>query len=195
MNKFLWDLKAKLYRMLRCRFPVHFIIQQENRNLERLLQSIEIDGRRIVDLGTGTGNALYCFAQAAESFGVDLTLSMLLAAKQIHPGVSMIQADAVTLPLQNESADIVSAIGLSEYIKAIELLFIEVHRILKDRGYFLFTFSPYGIFTALRFLLGNRIYPRSMEQIEQIATKVGFQVVHTGHSFMQRQVLFHKIGN
>ena len=193
MSKFFWDVKEKLYRIFRYRFPFHCIIQQENNNIERLLNSIGTNGKKIADLGTGNGNALKFFEEAIESFGVDVTFSMLRRARQLHPEVSMIQADAIRLPLQNRSVDIATAIGLSEYIKDIELLLIEVHRILKDNGHLLFTFSPFGITTIMRSMFGNRIYPRNLKQIEEIAKRMRFQVIRTEHSFMQWQVLLRKI--
>ncbi len=193
MNKFFWDVKEKLYRIFRYRFPFRFIIQQENDNIERLLNLIGTNGKIIADLGTGNGNALIFFEQAKEMFSVDVTFSMLRRAKQLHPKAAMIQSDAINLPLQNRSVDIASAIGLSEYIKDIELLLLDVYRILKDNGHFLLTFSPFGITTIMRSLFGNRIYPRSLKQIEAMTQRLRFQVIGTEHSFMQCQVLLQKI--
>jgi ubiquinone/menaquinone biosynthesis C-methylase UbiE len=193
MNNFFWDVKEKLYRIFRYRFPFHFIIQQENDNIERLLNSIETDGKKIVDLGTGNGNALKFFKHAIGSLGVDITFSMLRRARQLHPDVLMIQADAISLPLQNRSVDIASAIGLSEYIKDIELFLVEVHRVLKNNGNFLVTFSPPGIITKIRSLFGNRVYPRKLEHIVEVTKRMPFQVIRTEHSFMQWQVLLKKI--
>jgi ubiquinone/menaquinone biosynthesis C-methylase UbiE len=193
MNKFLWDVKEKLYRIFRYRFPFRFIIQQENDNIERLLNLIETNGNVIADLGTGNGSALIFFEQAKEMFGVDVTFSMLRRARQLHPETAMIQADAINLPLQNRSVDIASAIGLSEYIKDIDSFLFEVHRIVKDNGHFLLTFSPFGITTLIRSLFGNRIYPRSLKQIEAMTQRLRFQVIRTEHSFMQWQVLLQKI--
>lgn len=193
MNSFIWDVREKLYRIFRHRFPFHFIIQQEGDNIERMLNSIESDGKKYVDLGTGSGNALKFFKHTPVSLGVDFTFSMLRRARQLHPDVFMIQADAISLPLQNGSVEISSAIGLIEYIKDIDLFLDEVHRIMINSGIFLFTFSPPGIITNIRSMFGNRVYPRTVEQILEVIRRIGFQVMNIEHSFMQWQILTKKI--
>lgn len=192
MNNFFWDVREKLYRIFRHRFPFYFILQQENTNIKRLLNSIEIDRKKFVDLGTGNGNALQFFKQACGLLGVDITFSMLRRARHLHPDVLMIQADATSLPIQNSSVDIVTAIGLSEYIADFELFFGEVHRVLKNNGSFILTFSPPGIFVKIRSLLGNRLHPRKFQQIEQLGQQMDFDVIRTEQSFMQWQVLLKK---
>lgn len=192
MNNLCWLIKEKLYRLFRYRFPFHFIIQQENQNLVVLWRSIDATGKKVVDLGTGQGNTWDLIEKTNACFGVDATFAMLVRSRQLHPHASLIQADAICLPLQTESISVALAIGLSEYVQALELLFIEVHRILTNEGHFIVTFSPSGIVTVARSLMGNRIYARNLEQIKTIGETTGFQILRAEHSFMQWQVLLQK---
>jgi len=193
MNNSLWNLKVKFYRSIRNYFPLNQILNCENQKLEFLLNSLETKQKKVLDIGTGTGNVLQFFADADCLIGIDITLPMLKAAMQIHPGSKLIQADALNVPVKPDSVEFITAVGLSEYLKDIDLFFKEAHRILRNGGYFLLTFSPSGLWSGLRFLLGHRIYPRSLEEIVTFASNKQFLLIKSIRSLMQVQVLFQKI--
>jgi ubiquinone/menaquinone biosynthesis C-methylase UbiE len=193
MTSWLWNLKAKLYRSVRKSFPFNLILKSENKRLELLLCSLDIDGKKVVDLGTGTGNALQYLTDSNFVCGIDLTFSMLKVARQLYPGVELIQADALKLPVKTNAVEIVTAVGLSEYMRDIESLFKESYRLLKTNGYLIITFSPPGIWTGLRLLIGHSIFPRTLDELKKIAQNERFQLIENHRSLMQIQVLFQKI--
>ena len=193
MNDSLWNLKAKLYKCLRLKFPFNFVLKGENKKLELILRSIDTAGKKVIDLGTGTGNVLQFFDNTDVLIGVDSTFSMLKLSREAYPKAKFIQADALKLPIKMNSVDLVIAVGLSEYLKEIKSLLMEVNDILRLNGFFLITFSPFGIWTRLRLLLGHKIYPRTSEDLITIAKNNRFQVIKNHYSFMQGQVLFKKV--
>lgn len=193
MNNFRWNLKAKLYRSLRSRFPFNLILEGENKKLELILRAIDTTNKKVIDLGTGVGNALQYLTHFKLVIGVDLTFSMLQAARQTYPGVKLIQADALLLPIKTNSIQLVTAVGLSEYLLDIESFFKEAFRILKFDGFMILTFSHRGIWSRLRLLLGHPIYPRALEELITIAKSERFQIVKNSYSLMQGQVLVKKI--
>lgn len=192
MNDLLWSLKAKFYRSLRANFPFNIILKGENKKLELILDSIRIKNKKVVDLGTGTGNVLQYLVSSNLVFGIDLTFSMLKTAKQFYPGANLIQANVLELSIKKKSVELVTAIGLSEYLRDIESLFKETNRILKFNGFLVLTFSPRGICTWLRLLFGHPIYSRTLADLITIAKNERFQLVQNSHSLMQGQVLFQK---
>ena len=190
MNNLLWSLKAKLYQALRHGVPFNFILAGENKKLNRLVASLDLKTKRVIDLGTGTGNAIQFLNDAQIVLGIDVTFQMLQAAKNCYPEAKLIQADASQVPAKSNSVDVITAIGLSEYIEDINLLFSEFVRLLKNGGYLVFTFSPPAFWTSVRLLLGHRIYPRYFDEILLIAKKSRLHLVKKSRTFMQEQILF-----
>ncbi len=182
-----------LYRTMRISFPVNLILKKENSKLEFMLRSLDINGKNAVDLGTGTGNVLQYLTNSKMVIAIDFARSMLHIARQTYPQAKLLQAEASALPIAANSVEFVTAIGLSEYLRQIEPLFDEVFRILRDNGFLVLTFSPPGIWTRLRLLLGHQIYCRTLEELITIAWNKGFQIIKSSRSFMQGQVLFQKI--
>ena len=192
MNDPIWSLKAKFYRTLRTNFPFNFILKKENKKLESILGLIGISNKKTVDLGTGTGNVLQYLVDSKLTIGIDFTFSMLQSMRQYYPETNLLQANAIALPIKHGSLELVTAVGLSEYLKNVEPLFKETCQVLKKNGFLLLTFSPCGIWSRLRLLLGHKIYLRTFADLDAIAKSEGFQIIKNSHSLMQAQVLFQK---
>ena len=91
---------------------------------------------RILDLATGSGDLALALAKAcpdAEVLGADFCLPMLLAAKR--KGVAkLIQADGMSLPLPDESFDVVTiAFGLRN-MESLQRGLAEIARVLCPGG-------------------------------------------------------------
>jgi ubiquinone/menaquinone biosynthesis C-methylase UbiE len=88
---------------------------------EQIAMKIDLRGKFIVDVGAGTGNsslALALFAQHV--IGIDREASMLFVAqeKARNAGVervTFLRGDALSLPLADNSADLVTGITLALY--------------------------------------------------------------------------------
>lgn len=120
-----------------------------DRLLDRL-QWITLQPRRVLDLGTGTGKALPALAgrfPGAELIGLDLSPGMLEVAAGRGDGGSgqvaaLVCGDAARLPFADQSFDLVFANLAIHWSPALDLVFREVRRVLRQPG--LFTFSAPG---------------------------------------------------
>ena len=114
----------------------------EGSRIERLASP---DGGRLLDLGCGTGRfSLPMRHSAAETFGLDVSLSMLKIAEKQRRGagaenILFLAGDALNLPFQDESIQTVLAIGIFEYVHDLRPFLAEIYRCLSPRGQLVFT--------------------------------------------------------
>ena len=112
----------------------------------------DVAGKRILDLGCGDGQAAVAFARnGATTIAVDASVRMLDRARtladQAAVRVEWHQGDVADLAfLRAESIDIVfSASSLGE-VGDLHRVFRQVHRVLKNRGAFVFSYEhPIGL--------------------------------------------------
>jgi len=193
MNKLFWNFKSWFFKSFRSGFPFGTILNKENENLILLLDQAKIEGKTVVDVGVGTGNVVRFLNKSKRVFGIDFTFSMLEKFHIKFPVVDIIQADALCIPLKSESVDVITAVGLIEYIKDAIPFFEESCRILKNNGYLVLTFSPANIWTWMRVLLGHPLYSRKLDQITGVANLCSFKTKDFRQSMMQHQVLMQKV--
>ncbi|NOZ61441.1 MAG: class I SAM-dependent methyltransferase [Calditrichaeota bacterium] len=191
MTNLRWRLK-RWFILLRDSFPVNSILKRENKNFRTLLSATGAGPQRVLDLGVGTGNVLRQFSDSFQCFAIDFTFSMLKTTKKNFPAAHLAQADANILPFKSEIFALVTAVGLLEYIEDTIPLFNEVCRVLKKKGFFIFTFAPKNLWSCLRILLGHQIRMRKLEQINSLANICEFELVEVRHTIMQVQVLIKK---
>ena len=195
MSDFVWRLKRRLFETFRNSGPFKTILEKENQNLVYLLNQISLADKRVLDLGVGTGNVLNFLKDAHKVIGIDFSESMLHSTKKHFPEANLVRANVAGLPIRSDCADLVTAVGLVEYLKDIIPLVEEVNRTLKHKGYFLLTFSPPNIWTRLRLFLGQPLYPRNLEQVASVARFNHFELCDHTRSMMQVQVLLVKKEN
>ena len=110
--------------------------------LHHLLRLIPFDGlagRRVLDVGCGTGVDLVRFARGgARAVGVDIADSAIalarrnVAHRRIPAGLAV--ADGETLPFPSNTFDFVFAHGVAQYTTDGRRLVEEVHRVLAPGG-------------------------------------------------------------
>jgi len=184
----IWDFKATLYKYFRMHFIFRFILENEYLRLKKLLSQLPPGKKRVLDIGTGMGNALFFVSNDHLLLGLDRSFKMLqLARKRIE--ASFIQADANRLPLKSKTFDLILGIGIMEYLSHLDKFFHEICRIINLGGFLVVTFSPPNLLTYLRTLLGHRIYPLRFGQFKELAEDHGFQILNRTRSLMQEQYL------
>jgi SAM-dependent methyltransferase len=110
--------------------------------LHHLLRLVPFDGlagRRVLDVGCGTGVDLVRFARGgARATGVDIAESAIALARKnfSHRGLrgDLLVADGERLPFADGRFDFVFAHGVAQYTTDGERLVREVHRVLKPGG-------------------------------------------------------------
>jgi ubiquinone/menaquinone biosynthesis C-methylase UbiE len=109
------------------------------------LEFLEVDGKRVLDLGTGRGRlALMLAGRAKEIVGIDLSDEMIRFAKQAGegtPNVHFERGDAARLRFADGYFDCVSSVGMFPYVRDVEPFFTEINRVLKPGGTFAFSIA------------------------------------------------------
>ncbi|MCK5718502.1 MAG: malonyl-ACP O-methyltransferase BioC [Thiomargarita sp.] len=121
----------------------------ENDLLERL-QWLKIDPKSILDVGTGTGRLVFnlsqCYSQA-NIYGIDIAYNMLQLAAQKTPTGCFIHADAMQLPVADNSIDLIMCNMMLQWCNDIKSIFIEFKRVLKPDGALFFsTLGPDSLY-------------------------------------------------
>lgn len=126
---------------------------------QRVLKLCEKDNLNIIDVACGTGDMIEIWQEMAKKLsknissikGIDPSSGMLSIAKQKFPNTEFIEASAQALPLESESADIISiSYGIRNVVERQKAL-SEFARVLKKNGIFVvleFTKREKGGFIA-----------------------------------------------
>ena len=116
-------------------------VQNQTRDLAaKVLRQVDLklDGRKIVEVGCGTGrNTTWLAERAAEIVGLDFSKEMLARARSRvnDPRVHFVQHDVrMTWPLTDASADVVIAMLILEHVENLAPVFAEAARVLNTGG-------------------------------------------------------------
>jgi ubiquinone/menaquinone biosynthesis C-methylase UbiE len=185
-----WNLLAPVYDRLRRTWPLNVILERELEKVRFLAGQVVQEGKTILDLGTGTGVHLKIFNPQVKVIGLDRSERMASVGRSRCR--AFILARAEHLPLKSRCIDILSAVGLLEYIRSGEKLFKELYRVGNAPGYLLITSSPGGLFTFARLLTGAKIYLRSTKVIRETAHAAGYTLLSETKTFSQCAFLLRK---
>jgi malonyl-CoA O-methyltransferase len=122
-----------------------FIQTQVRERLLERLQWVRLEPQVIVDLGAGTGRAAAGLATrfpGARIIAADLVPEMLAVARRRPQAPAAVCADAGQLPFADQSVDLVFSSLVLHWCPALDAVFAEVRRILRQPG--LFTFATLG---------------------------------------------------
>ena len=126
---------------------------------------------RTVELCCGHGEAFKLLKdRIGLGIGVDVSLSMLRSAAQMHASsnLTFLQADATRLPLSDGTFDSVFMLGGIHHVNNRQALFSEVARILRPGGYFYFRepLDDFWLWRALRSVI-YRVSPTLDHETER----------------------------
>ena len=139
-------------------------LQQEIAN--KLVEQISIDNpQRTLDIGCGTG---YLTGLIQNKFpnsqlsALDCAEGMLDQAKAKHSNILFSQGDAESLPYPDQSFNLVASSTTYQWITNLNQAFLEVNRVLKGDGQFVFSLFAGQTLCELREAYSkvfNEVYP------------------------------------
>lgn len=165
------------------------------RRMQRVFQVLathELAGRRILDLGCGTGvYSQALLAREARPLGADYALGMLRRAQQVlgpEAAVPLVAADLLNLPFRSRSFSGLINVGVLQHIAHLDRALGEMARVLDGDGFALIvTLNRHSFHAAASWLVAwprawrrGRWRPkrhalrRSAARISRAATRVGF---------------------
>lgn len=130
--KFMFGLIAPIYAQV----DPH-LVKGYQKTIQKLDDEISIEGKTVLDIGTGTGAWAMKFLQsnAAKVHGVDLSPKMYIVSKEKHPEIEFSIGDAEDLKeFADNSFDIVTASFVVHGVKANrrEKMLSEMKRVSKE---------------------------------------------------------------
>ena len=128
--------------------------------LETLVRAGDLDGRRVLDVGCGTGRFVATLAERARVTGVDPEPEMLaVARRRLPPEVELLRASAEELPFADASFD-AAVLRLVVHLLDRPRAFAELRRVLGPDGRLVFaTFDP----AHVREFWLSRYFPSMLE--------------------------------
>jgi SAM-dependent methyltransferase len=156
--------------------------------MRKILKKIS-KNKKILDLGCGSGirtKKLFSL-NPRKVVGLDLSPKLIGIAKNNFPGIEFHSGDAKKTGFKNCEFDVVNSDLMVHYFKSLNALFKEVGRILKPKGYFVFSMHhPVYEVTKrekkgdkIRYLLGpyfhNKLYKWKMLE--------GMELISYHHTF------------
>ena len=184
-----WKQRSKIYHLFRKSIFAKNIFEDECYSLTKLLKLIpQKSKKKVLDIGTGIGDSLHLLDDFTNRFLLDYSFDMLSKLKLQNSDTRLV-GNVSTLPLKENSFDLITCIGVSEYISQKDILLRQIYKSLKKEGYALVTFSPPKILNKIRNLSGKRIYPVSGSTAHNIIAAQRFFTVQILKTKLQSQYL------
>jgi ubiquinone/menaquinone biosynthesis C-methylase UbiE len=101
---------------------------------------IELEGNQVLDLGSGIGGYTVEMVKLGAQV---ISLDLVGSAYGVGQGQASIVADALAIPLPNESVDLVFCASLIEHVSDPALLLSEICRVLNNGGHCYLSFPPF----------------------------------------------------
>jgi ubiquinone/menaquinone biosynthesis C-methylase UbiE len=100
-----------------------------------------VKGKRVLDIGCGTGIFTRMIVNwGGNVTGLDISEEMIKIAREENPGFEFHVLDAEKTKFSDKEFDIITSSLMIHYIDDLSVLFMEVNRILKSKGHFIFSF-------------------------------------------------------
>ena len=146
--------------------------------VKRVIQKVYKEysrGKKILDIGCGTGNFSLFLNSLGKVFGVDRSYEALLHCRK--KGIKQIlQADAPSLPFKNDCFDTIILLDVIEHIDDDKALVSETHRLLKNGGHVFIMVPAFNVLWGshdVRFYHKRRYTKTS---ISRLASLVDFKI-------------------
>ena len=124
-----------------------YAVLKSGNEKKRIMQYLSLlninDGDRVIEISIGTGRNIKHLNSKAEYYGVDISLGMLKRCqrkmRRLRRGITLIQAEAESLPIKDDSFDVVFSAGGFNFFNDPGKAVIEMLRIAKKGAKLLIT--------------------------------------------------------
>jgi ubiquinone/menaquinone biosynthesis C-methylase UbiE len=152
----------------------------------------------VLDIGAGTGQTIQPFVnENCEIYAVDISAEMLKIVKKKYPEVKIFEYDITKglsgLKFKNNFFNVIIAVGVLEFVENIKKIVKEANQLLKNNGYFIFTYEMFlpqhklqkskvqynadGYIDNPSNIAKFKLYRRDKKEINTIFHNTGFQAI------------------
>ena len=119
-----------------------------------------LKGKKVLMLGCGTGDEARLLEEfnAKDIVGIDISKESIEIAKKTYPEYKFIIGDMHKLPFEDNCFDFVYSSLSIHYSENPEKVYNEVYRVLKKKGYFLFSVGHPMRWTSEKVMIENEEY-------------------------------------
>jgi ubiquinone/menaquinone biosynthesis C-methylase UbiE len=173
--------KTKNFYDTKYHFVEDIYVGLDYRRIKNYFKGIKFDrNQKYLDIGCGVGWALkYCKEKGVTPFGIDISKKALKLAKRLSDNeLSVVLADGQLLPFDDESFDLVSALGTIEHFDSPSQGLREINRVIKKQGEVIIVVpNSYGVLNKLE------IYKGTEQEQEMMVTLAGWVNYIRNHGF------------
>jgi len=174
----------------RANFFETFFSREYHHRLKEIYRLLVSPGLTVLEIGCARGDLLAALAPA-DGVGVDFSAEMVTIARERHPGLTFLQADAHQLDLDRQF-DIIILSDLVNDVWDVQASFEQLHPLCKPDTRIILNFHSrvYQPFLALAAKLGlaKNLLPQNWltpEDTENLLHLAGFEIIRR-----QREILF-----
>ncbi len=185
--------KASLVALLDAQAPESDLWKRRNRyyyeSIERIVRFHVPKGAAVLEIGCGTGELLHALAPS-RGVGVDISPRAVDIARERHPELTFLVADAEELPL-SEPFDYVILSDLIGYLDDVQRAFERLNPVCHPRTRVILTYYNYLWGPILR--LGERLGMKrpqpeqnwlALEDLQNLLSLAGFQTISKGYKLL-----------
>lgn len=182
--------------------PLGQLIVTDSKSIEAMLKLCTNDdnwasllnGKKVLELGAGGCSFIRTFLKKASPdiyIASDIFADRLLTAKRLgnYHRTEYIGADVLSLPIRDCSMDLCMAFGMLHHIPNLEEALIEIIRVLKVGGYFIFK-DPWAgnPVVWLKYKFGHASeneFPLSAKKTRHYLAKHGLRLLYFNHFWIR----------
>ena len=164
--------------------------------LRRWIDFDKVRGKKIIDIGCGTGLMTEQLAEKNDVWGIDISLGLLNIARK--KGLKTILASAYSLPFSSNDFNMVICIGVIPYYNDPSEIFSEICRTTQPGGKLVITSTANSLLIRSVRFLKNILGPSSqlahlytVREIEEYLTPRGAKILDSCTGYNDKIYSFH----